>query len=246
MNDPAPLTLTGLRKTYKQDRKNKIEALRGLDLTLKKGEVYGLLGPNGSGKTTILKIILDLIRPDSGNASIFGIPHTNFLARGSVGYTPEETGFFEFLNGREFLNMCAQLTGGSKAERKNEVERVISVISLEAESGRKISTYSKGARQRLSIAQALMNNPELLLLDEPTSGLDPIGINRLSKLLNKLKSEGVTIFLCSHLLTEVEKIADRVGILLNGLLIDEAEVTSITANSTLEEFFMQKVGVDPE
>jgi len=205
-----------------------------------------LLGPNGSGKTTVLKILLDLIRPDSGNASIFGIPHTNYLARGPVGYTPEEAGFFGFLNGREFLHICAQLIGGSKVERRNEVERVISVIALEDESERKIRTYSKGARQRLSIAQALLNSPGLLLLDEPTSGLDPIGINRLSKILNNLKSEGVTIFLCSHLLTEVEKIADRVGILLNGLLIEEAEVSSITATTNLEDYFMQKVGTDTE
>ncbi|MCH7783161.1 ABC transporter ATP-binding protein [candidate division KSB1 bacterium] len=246
MNDSAPLTITGLRKTYRISRKDKIEALCGLDLTLKKGEIYGLLGPNGSGKTTVLKIILDLIRPDSGNASIFGIPHTNYLARKSVGYTPEEAGFFGFMKGKDFLKICAQLIGISKAENAREVARVISAISLETESERKIKTYSKGARQRLLIAQALLNNPGLLLLDEPTSGLDPIGINCLREILSNLKNEGVTIFLCSHLLTEVEKIADRIGILLNGMLIEEAEVSAITAHSKLEDYFMQKVGSNPE
>jgi ABC-2 type transport system ATP-binding protein len=178
--------------------------------------------------------------------NIFGNRTTNHLARSVVGYVPEETGFYGHLTGREMLSVCAQLLGITHRERNKELDRVIETVSLEKESEKKIKTYSKGVRQRLSIAQALLKDPRLLLLDEPTSGLDPMGIISLRDLLLDLKKKGVTIFLCSHLLTEAKKIVDRVGILKCGSLIEETEVEKIKYSMTLEDYFLKKIEENQE
>ena len=220
--------------------------MKDLSLTLRQGEIYGFLGPNGAGKTTTLKITVDLIRADSGTVNIFGNRTTNLRARSAVGYVPEETGFYGHLTGRAMLSVCAQLLGITYRERYKELDRVIETVSLERESEKKINTYSKGVRQRLSIAQALLKDPRLLLLDEPTSGLDPMGTIGLRDLLLDLKKRGVTVFLCSHLLTEAEKIVDRVGILKSGSLIEETEIKKIMTSMTLEDYFLKKMGENPK
>ena len=202
MNDISPLVIKNISKSYPLERSDSLKALKNLNITLRSGEIYGFLGQNGTGKTTTLKILLDLIRADSGSSTIFGHSTTKHIARSQVGFVPEEAGFYGFLTGIEMLKVCAQLLGISRSDQKNEMERIVSLVSLEQEVTKKIRTCSKGVRQRLSIAQTLLMNPRLLLLDEPTFGLDPVATIDLRDILINLKQQGVTIFLCSHLLTE--------------------------------------------
>ena len=159
MNDISPLVIKNISKSYPLERSDSLKALKNLNITLRSGEIYGFLGQNGTGKTTTLKILLDLIRADSGSSTIFGHSTTKHIARSQVGFVLEEAGFYGFLTGIEMLKVCAQLLGISRSDQKNEMERIVSLVSLEQEVTKKIRTYSKGVRQRLSIAQALLMNP---------------------------------------------------------------------------------------
>ncbi|MEA1913446.1 MAG: ABC transporter ATP-binding protein [candidate division WOR-3 bacterium] len=189
--------------------------VNGLDFEIEKGEIFGLLGPNGAGKTTTLKIIGGLLKPTSGKVTLFG-KYVPKEARRRIGFLPENPSFYRHLTGKELLQFYARLYG--KNLNDNEIEEKLEVVGLKDSMGKRISSYSKGMVQRIGFAQALIGDPELLILDEPLSGLDPIGRREIKDLIEGEKSKGKTILFSSHILSDVEAICSRVGIILNGRL----------------------------
>jgi ABC-2 type transport system ATP-binding protein len=204
----------GLFKDYPR-----VRALSNLDLKVESGDIFGFLGPNGAGKTTFVKIILGLVFPTSGEVSVFGLPVGGKDIRRRIGYLPENMRLHGFLKGHEFLDLAGRLYGMPSSERKRETERYLDILGLTEAAERPLREYSKGMLQRIGIAQALIHNPELLLLDEPTSGLDPIGTKEVRDIILEEKKKGKTIFLNSHLLSEIERTCDRVAILNRGKLV---------------------------
>ena len=241
MNSNLPLQILNIIKTYPINRNRVIIALNRVSISLPPGEIYGCLGPNGAGKTTMIKVILNFIRPDSGTVAVYGKSPEDYTSRASIGYVPEDYGFYEFMTGRAMIEVFARLKGIPKEMFSREIDRVLQELQLTDDADKKIRTYSKGIRQRLAIAQALLGEPHLLILDEPSNSLDPFGIAQLRGVLQRFKEQNKSVFLCSHLLTEVEKIADRVGILVKGNLVAELSVAEITKTIDLETFFMEKV-----
>jgi ABC-2 type transport system ATP-binding protein len=196
-----------------------VTALSRLNLTVKRGEIYGLLGPNGSGKTTTIKLLLGLINPTVGSASVLGKPAGDQISRRNIGYLPEETYLYRFLNARQTLDFYARLFNMNRAQRARAVEFYLDFVGLDtAVRRRRIGTYSKGQARRVGLAQALLNNPELVILDEPTSGLDPLGTLEMKNLIKELKRAGKTVLLSSHNLSDVEDVCDRICILYRGQL----------------------------
>ena len=207
--------------------RQKVRALKSLDLEVRRGEIFGLLGPNGSGKTTTLKIILGLLFPTSGEALVFGKSATEVTKNERLGYLPEESYLYRFLNAVETLDFYGRLFNISAAERRRRTMELIDMVGLRWAARRPLKEYSKGMTRRIGLAQALINDPELLLLDEPTSGLDPIGTREMKDLILKLKSQGKTIVLCSHLLADVQDVCDRIAILYQGELKELGRVDSL-------------------
>ena len=196
-----------------------ITALDDITLVVNRGEIFGFLGPNGAGKSTFVKIILNLVRATSGSVRVFGEPVTNVKARKTIGFLPENIRAYPFLSIEEFLRFHCELIGISSQNIGIEINTCLCAMELETVRTQKIGTLSKGLLQRMGIAQAILGNPKLLVLDEPTSGLDPIGFTELRRLLLAMKARGTTIFLNSHLLSEVERTCDRVAILNKGKII---------------------------
>lgn len=194
-------------------------ALEDVSLEVGGGEIFGFLGPNGAGKSTFVKILLSLVRPTAGEARIFGIPVREPRARKNVGYLPEHIRIHDFLTVREFIRLHAHLAGIDRSDVDREVDRCLEMLGVLSVRSRKIGTLSKGMLQRVGIAQAIVGDPELLILDEPTSGLDPIGFTDLRNLLLAMRRRGTTIFLNSHILSEVERTCDKVAILHHGRII---------------------------
>lgn len=224
--------IRNLKKVYKLISGREIVALNGVDMTIKKGETFGIVGPNGSGKTTTMKILLGLIYPTEGEAYLFGRePGDNEVQR-RVGYLPEAPYFYEFLTGRELLHYYGSLCGVSKdiiAKRTDDLLKMVDLYDRGADM--MIRFYSRGMRQRIGIAQTMINDPELLILDEPTNGLDPIGTVQVRQFILEQKRQGRTIILCSHLLSEVEAVADSVAILHRGNLLATGPVAQIVPES---------------
>lgn len=211
------IRLEGIKKTYKARGKQKREpAVSDISLEVKAGEIFGLLGPNGAGKTTTLKIMLGLVYPDEGEGAILGSPLGDVKARARIGFLSEQPYFYPFLTAEKGLNLYGKFFGIEPKKRQERIKEVLRLVRLESHSYLTLSKYSKGMLQRFGIAQALMNEPDLLILDEPSSGLDPIGQIEVRDLLLKLKEEGKTIFLSSHQLSEVENICDAVTIVAHG------------------------------
>lgn len=198
---------------------SRVRALAGVDLAVKEGEVFGFLGPNGAGKTTFIKILLGLVFPTAGAISVFDSPAGNTAARKRIGYLPENMRLQGFLKGQEFLDLSGKLYGLSRGVRKERTGRYLELLGLSSDANRPLREYSKGMLQRIGIAQALMHNPDMLLLDEPTSGLDPIGTKEIRDIILAEKWRGKTIFINSHLLSEVERTCDRVAILNHGKIV---------------------------
>ncbi len=196
----------------------RVRALQDLDLEIHRGEVLGLLGPNGSGKTTTIKLLLGLIRASSGDAFVFGRDPGDRVVKHRLGYLPEETHLYRFLNADETLRFFGRLFGLSRPVLDERIDRLIDQVGLAAARRRRLGEYSKGMARRLGLAQALINEPELVILDEPTSGLDPIGTAEVKDLIIDLRRRGTTVLLCSHLLADVEDVCDRIAILHRGRL----------------------------
>jgi len=206
-------------------------ALAGVSLQVMPGEVFGFLGPNGAGKSTFVRLLLQLTQPTSGVVRLFGYPARHTAARRSVGYLPEVMRAYEYLRVREFMRLHTRLAGIPTRAARGEIRRCLDRTGIADLDGRYIRGLSKGQVQRLGLAQALLGNPRLLLLDEPVSGLDPIGTRDLRDLLQQLRGEGVTVFLNSHNLTEVERVCDRVAILNHGRILRIGRRDDLSASS---------------
>jgi ABC-2 type transport system ATP-binding protein len=207
--------------------RQKVRALKALDLEIKQGEVFGLLGPNGSGKTTTIKLLLGLLFPTEGQALVFGKDATDVSKNHRIGYLPEESYLYRFLNADETLDFYGRLFDIPHDELKRRTDSLIAMVGLERARKRQLKEYSKGMTRRIGLAQALINEPELILLDEPTSGLDPIGTREMKDLILKLKSEGKTVVMCSHLLADVQDVCDRIAILHQGELKELGRVDTL-------------------
>ncbi len=230
------LRVNNLTKDYAS-----VRALDDLSIEVKRGECFGLLGPNGAGKTTLIKILLNLISASSGTVSIFNQPVANESIREKIGYLPEKVRMYDFLMGREFLDFQGKLYGMKPAVRKEQVEKCLKTVGMSEDGSRKIGEYSKGMVQRIGLAQALLNSPDLLLLDEPAAGLDPISNKEMRDILLQLKEKGVTIFINSHLLSEVEMICDRVAILHRGRLVRTGTKQELTSKGEVIEITVEEV-----
>src|SRR5687768_790892 len=215
----------GLTKVYKDFwGRDKVRALDNLDLTIHRGEVFGLLGPNGSGKSTTIKLLLGLIFPSKGTGSVLGYPAGDPAINAKVGFLPEESYLYRFLNGEETLKFYGRLFKIPSKVLKHRVPELLDTVGLDAKSRkRKLREYSKGMARRIGLAQALINNPDLILLDEPTTGLDPIGTREMKDLIVSLKEQGKTVLLCSHLLADVQDVCDRITILFRGKMMELAK-----------------------
>jgi ABC-2 type transport system ATP-binding protein len=219
MTETAVLRTVGLGKVYGDFwGRARVRALEPLDLEVRQGEVFGLLGPNGSGKTTTIKLLLGLLAPTTGDAFVFGRDPGDRAAKSRIGYLPEETYLHRFLDADETLRFHGSLFGLPKAVIAQRSEALIARVGLQAARKRRLGEYSKGMARRLGLAQALINDPDLVILDEPTSGLDPLGAAEVKDLIVELKKAGKTVLLCSHLLADVEDVCDRIAILYQGVL----------------------------
>lgn len=221
------LEFTNLSKTYRGKKGVRVEALKNLSLAISAGEVFGFLGPNGAGKSTTIKIVMGLLRPTSGEASIMGHGTGSAKARRNVGYLPENPAFYDYLSAKEYLDFVGRafkMEPGQLARRKDEV---LSLLQLEGAGKRPIRGYSKGMVQRLGLAQVMFHDPDVYILDEPMSGLDPLGRALVKNIILDLKKAGKCVFFSTHITADVESVCDRVGIILNGVLQSEERVDSI-------------------
>ncbi|MDR1269342.1 MAG: ABC transporter ATP-binding protein [Planctomycetaceae bacterium] len=216
--------------------RQKVRALKALDLEIRRGEVFGLLGPNGSGKTTTIKLLLGLLFPTSGDIFVLGKSATDVAKNEKIGYLPEESYLYRFLNAEETLDFYGRLFNMSGAVRRQRIAQLISMVGLESARKRQLREYSKGMSRRIGLAQALINDPDLILLDEPTSGLDPIGTRNMKDLILDLKRQGKTVIMSSHLLADVQDVCDRIGILYQGELKELGRVEDLLKVSNETEF----------
>lgn len=245
MSDEIVLQTRALSKVYRDFwGRQKVRALKALDLEVRRGEVFGLLGPNGSGKTTTIKLVLGLLFPTEGESLVFGKPSGDVSKNERLGYLPEESYLYRFLNAEETLDFYARLFDMPHSVRAERIDSLIKLVGLDRARKRQLQEYSKGMTRRIGLAQALINDPELILLDEPTSGLDPIGTREMKDMILRLKGEGKTVVMCSHLLADVQDVCDRIAILHQGELkelgrVDElltvADVTQLRARNLSEE-----------
>jgi ABC-2 type transport system ATP-binding protein len=227
-NCPA-IDIEGLRKAYGHKL-----ALDDLSLVVQPGEVFGFLGPNGAGKTTTIKILLGLVHATAGQARLFGQPAGDAVARQRVGYLPENFRFHDWLTGEQLLDFHARLAGLNASRRRARIPEVLALVGLHGRGGDRVRAYSKGMTQRIGLAQAIVHEPDLVLLDEPTSALDPVGRREVRDLIRGLRARGMTVFLNSHLLSEIELVCDRVAIVDHGRVVRQGRLSDLLAEGSPE------------
>jgi len=218
----------GLRKTYKGFLGAPVDALQGVDIRVEPGQAFGLLGPNGAGKTTLVKILLGLVHPTSGEARLMGAPAGQPRSRRRVGYMPELRNYPQFLTAARCLDLFGRLHGIPRDERGRRIERTLEDVDLAKWRDHRVGGFSKGMKQRLALAQALLNDPEVLFLDEPAEGIDPLGRVVVRNILRRIRERGTTLFMNSHLLTEVEMVCDEVAIMHGGRVVEHGVLSELT------------------
>ncbi len=239
MSTPA-VALAALTKHYPVPlRRERLVAVRDLTLEIPEGEVFGLLGPNGSGKSTTLKMLLGLATPTSGTAQVFGHESGSFAARSEVGFLPENPYFYKFLTGGETLAFYGKLCGLTGKALKDRANELLELVGLQSARDRRVGGYSKGMLQRIGLAQAIIQNPRLVVLDEPTAGVDPAGSRQIRDLILTLKERGTTILLTSHLLEQVQDVCDRVGIMARGQLVRLGPLDELVSVDNQTQFIVE-------
>lgn len=237
--------IVDLVKTFSSSfKRKKFCAVDHVSLSIGEGEVYGLIGPNGSGKSTTMKALLGLVAPTSGVCKVFGHDSMKVDARQYVGFLPENPYFYKHQTAEETLKFYGRLCGMRGQKLSNRIDDLLDLVSLNDARKRRLGGYSKGMLQRVGLAQALIQEPKLVVLDEPTAGVDPVGSRQIRDLIFKLKDQGVTVFLCSHLLEQVQEVCDRVGILFNGKMVQQGRVEDLTSVQSQTEILLD--GVDEE
>jgi ABC-2 type transport system ATP-binding protein len=240
------LRIENLHKSFKTGfipKRKRI--LKGLSLEVQGGEIFGYLGPNGAGKTTTIKCILGLIFPDAGRIEIFGHPHLSLKAKEKIGFLPENPYFYDYLTATEFLRFYSDITLVKREDRQRQIDRLLDMVGLKQATDLQLRKFSRGMLQRIGLAQALINDPSLVLLDEPLGGLDPLGRKEMRDVIVRLKEEGKTVFLSSHILQDIEMICDRVAILVEGEIINQGPLQDLISEKVLfTEVTLSGVGRD--
>ena len=241
MNDENIIELDAVRKVFRDFwLRPTVAAVDGLSLTVRRGEVFGLLGPNGSGKSTTIKMILGLLDPTAGSVRLFGCPPRSKEARTRLGYLPELSYLHPFLTARETLGYYAGLCGLGRRVAAERTRQLLEMVGLSDVANRAVGGFSKGMARRIALAASLIGKPELLVMDEPTSGLDPVSTKEVKTLIKALRAGGMSILMTSHLLADAEDVCDRVMILNHGKAVAEGRVSEL--GTSLEDFFLAKVG----
>jgi len=231
-NDNAGvIDVRGVEKTFK----GKVRALRGIDMTVHPGEVFGLLGPNGAGKSTLVKILMTIVRPSGGEGTMLGRPIGDKGVMARIGYLPEHLQFPTYLTGQQALDFYAAMDDVPRDVRQRKADELLELVGMSEWRKKAIKGYSKGMKQRLGLAQALMNDPEIIFLDEPTDGVDPVGRRDIREVLLRLREQGVTVFLNSHLLSELEMVCERVAIMVKGVIAQQGTLDELTAGQARYE-----------
>jgi ABC-2 type transport system ATP-binding protein len=220
VNNLTKVFRTGIGNQY-------VVAVDNLSFRVEAGEVYGLIGPNGSGKSTTMKVVLGLMAASKGEAKVFGLDSGDIRARNEIGFLPENPYFYKHLTGAETLKFYGKLCGIRGKKLKARVAELLEIVGLEDAAKRRLGGYSKGMLQRIGLAQSLVQNPRLVILDEPTAGVDPVGSREIRDLILRLKEEGYTVFLCSHLLEQVQEVCDRIGIIFEGRMRREGKLEEL-------------------
>lgn len=241
MADQTPaVEIRNLVKDFKTSfRRQMLRAVDDVTIRIMPGEVYGLIGPNGSGKSTTMKALLGLVAPTSGTCAIFGKDSLKVDSRNDVGFLPENPYFYKHLSGAETLRFYGKLCGLSGKLLESRVSELLALVDLEGARDRRIGGYSKGMLQRIGLAQALVQEPRLVILDEPTAGVDPIGSRQIRDLIMKLRERGITVFLCSHLLEQVQEVCDHVGIIFRGKMVKEGRLEDLIAIEDQTEIILK-------
>jgi len=234
------LDLSHVSKTYR----GRIRALQDVNMRVRRGEVFGLLGPNGAGKSTLVKILMTVVRATRCEGTMLGDPVGNKTTLARIGYLPEHHRFPDYLTGAQVIDFYGAMAMTPRRQRRERTGELLDIVGMGAWANKRIKSYSKGMRQRIGIAQALVNNPELVLLDEPTDGVDPVGRRDIRAILQRMKEEGRTVFLNSHLLSELEMVCDRVAILVKGQVAQQGSLEELTADMRRYEIHLDPSSLD--
>ncbi len=241
MTAPVPaVEIRSLVKDFRGPMRRKLfRAVDGVSLTIGAGEVYGLIGPNGSGKSTTMKALLGLVAPSSGTCAIFGRDSLKTDSRKDVGFLPENPYFYKHLSGAETLRFYGRLCGLRGRSLEDRIGELLALVGLEDARDRRVGGFSKGMLQRIGLAQAMIQEPRLLILDEPTAGVDPVGSREIRDLILSLRERGITVFLCSHLLEQVQEVCDRVGIIFRGRMVREGRLEDLISVENQTEIILE-------